>query len=378
MLKRSTIILLTLLAATVNAQERVQNSLGFESGAIQPNGRSADSGFIQTLPDPQSGANTISTGQGGCGPTSNCDMRVLRSERIDGQDVTPRAGDFFLRMRLDKNKDYTGLNGGPPKPRNALSFGHEAFRIDHDVEGWIGFSIFLPTDYEDETGQIGLILSEIHTDSSAQYLKLLIDMESGESHWFLEYRTTDSSISGGTARTVDLGSIEPDKGKWTDFVIRHRSNPFDVDTNPAAEGIPDAKDKLYKANKGILQVWKAEGSVVDNAGNRQMVIKIDKVNTPVGLVPGTRQGKDKIGYNLRAYKPGWQGHTGRSTSVAGPIWIAWDEVRFGEAIKHDTGYQDVHPTALACTDRCPGNSAAPPPPPDNAPPMPPGSFSAGD
>lgn len=356
--RTQTILLFAFLSVSASAGERVRNAITFESGKIMPSSSTVDGGYISTLPDPQAGSETIRTGAGGCGPASNCDMRVVQSEKIAGQEVKPRAGDYFLRIRLDKSKDYSLLNSGAHKPRNALSFGDDAYRFDHDEEEWLGFSIFLPLDYEDETENIGLILSEITTDSSAQYLKLVVGMRGGdeESHWYFRYRTSDTSTTGGKEKVVDLGSIEPDKGKWTDFVVRARSNPFTVDTNPAEKGIKNAKNRLYKGNKGILQVWKAEGPVLDSRGNRRMVNKIDMVNTPVGLVPGTVQGKDKISYSIRAYKPAWQGHTGRGSSVKNPIWIAWDEVRFGSAVRNGTSYSDVHPTGMACTDKCPDNT----------------------
>ncbi|MEX2123305.1 MAG: heparin lyase I family protein [Woeseia sp.] len=364
MVKQSVVALVFgALSAAAFANEKVLHTVSFESGRIQENSEFLDAGFIQTLPNPQIGDEAIKTGKGGCGPDSNCDMRVVRSEFVAGQTVKPRAGEYFLRMQLDKKKDYTGLNVGLSKPRTSLNFGNDVYRFDHDVEEWIGFSVFLPNDYEHETENVGLILSEITTDSSAQFLKLLVGSRNGdkESHWYFNYRTSNSSVTNGNETVVDLGSIEPDKGKWTDFVLRVRSNPFSVDTNPAASGIRNAKDRMYKGNKGIIQVWKAAGPVMDKMGNRKMVNKIDEVNKPVGLVPGATQGESKIAHSIRAYKPGWQGHNNASTSVVGPIWIAWDEVRFGEAARHGTGYEDVHPTGAACTDRCPEGSATPRP-----------------
>lgn len=348
------------LAASATAGERVLNAVGFETGRIQANSSRVDGGFIKTLPEPQRGNEAVRSGDGGCGPTSNCDMRIVRSEVVDGQKVGPRAGNYFLRMMLDKKKDYTELNGGAPKPRNELLFTNDAYRFDHDVEEWIGFSVFLPKGYEDETETVGLILSEISTDSSAQFLKLSVGMRSGDedSRWYFHYRISDESVVKAKDIQVDLGSIEPDKGKWTDFIIRVRSNPFSKDTNPAKKGIANAQDKLFKGNKGILQVWKSVGPVLDGDNNRAMVNKISKVNTPIGLVPGATQGKSKIAHSIRAYKGGWQGNRGQSTSVTGPIWIAWDEVRFGEAVKHGTSYQDVHPTGKACTDKCPEGTDA--------------------
>jgi hypothetical protein len=359
------------------AGEKVVNAVGFESGKIQRKGGSVDAGLIRTLPAPQSGNEVIQTGSGGCGPTSNCDMRVVRSEFVDGQKVTPRAGSYFLRMMLDKSKDYTGLNEGKPKPRNSLTFRDDKYRFDHDVEEWIGFSVFLPKGYEEETETVGLILTEITTDSSAQFLKLSVGRRNGDkgSKWYFHHRKSDTSVSGSSEDVqVSLGSIELDKGKWTDFIIRVRSNPFEVDTNPAKKGIANAKDKLYEGNKGILQVWKAEGPTIDNQGNRKMVNKISIVNKPVGLVPGNTQGQDKMGWDARAYKGGWQGNAGQSTSVKGPIWIAWDEIRFGETARHGTTYSDVHPTGAACTDRCPDGSVGPGVIPAATPPEPPGNL----
>lgn len=358
------------LAMSSGAIAQTLNSLSFESGSIQPNDGSTDSGFIMTLPDPQFGNEAITSGDGGCGPTSNCDMRVVRSETVAGQQVRPRSGNYFLRMVLDKSKDYTELNNGLEKPRNQLAFRSDKYLLEHDTEAWIGFSVFVPNNFEHDTENGGLILSEISVDSSAQFLKLRIGKKgnSDESHWLFHYYTSDSDVAKGNRTIVDLGSIGADKGKWTDFVIRVRSNPFDVATNPVKRGIANAKDRQYPGNKGILQVWKATGSA-DSQGNRRMQNFINKVNTPIGLVPGVVQGKDKIGYSIRAYKPWWQGNNGSSTSVKGPIWIGWDEVRFGEAARHGSDYASVHPTGQACTDKCPGSSdemteKRPMPPPD--------------
>lgn len=350
--------LLIFVVSSATAQDRLRVEAGFETGQIQRVGESVDGGFIQTLPDPQNGSDFIKSGSGGCGPTSDCDLRVVESEVVNGQRVKARSGKYFLRILLDKEKDYTGLNGGGlPKPRNSLGFYNPEYRFSHDTEEWVGFSVFLPEGFEDETENIGIILSEITVDSSAQFIKLSVGMRGGdtESHWYLDHYQSDTSVAvdADTVKTeYQLGSIEGDKGRWTDFILRIRANPFRVDTNPAKKGIPDAFDRMYRGNKGILQVWKAVGSV-DSAGNREMVNVVDIVNAPVGLVPGTTQGKSKIAHNARAYKPAWQGHTGRSSSVVGPIWIGWDEFRFGSAVADGTSYQDVHPAGLRCTDRCP-------------------------
>ena len=142
----------------------------------------------------------------------------------------------------------------------------------------------------------------------------------------------------------------PDLGKWTDFIIRYRANPFSVRTNPFSKGIPNAKNRTYEGNKGILQVWKATGTE-DRNGDRQMVSKINLVNTPIGLVP---QASERIRHSFRVYKYGWHNNP---TDVAGPVWFGFDEIRQGLAWRHGTGYSDVHPSGLPCTDGCTTNVA---------------------
>lgn len=335
------------------AEQELTMVADFESGRILPNTGPRDAGFIRTLPEPQRGDETIGTAQGGCGPSSNCDTKVIRNASVDGQDVYPRNGNFFLQMLLDIRKDYTGLNGGLPKPRNSLTWHNDIYRWDFDVERWIGFSLFIPVGFEDETENAGITFTEIGTDSSAHLAKLMIGKRGSDpdSRWYLEYESSDKSATNDGKVIIDMGSIEPDKGKWTDFVIRLRANPFSTTTNPARLGISGAIDRQFAGNKGILQLWKSAG-VVDPQGNRRMVNKIDIVDRPVGLVPATVQGKNQLKFEARLYKGQWQGNKGRTSSVIGPqIWVAWDEIRFGDA-RDGIGYQDVNPSRLPCTDAC--------------------------
>ena len=176
-----------------------------------------------------------------------------------------------------------------------------------------------------------------------------------QAHWVLQYVVDDKNVQGprGERRSVVLAPVEADKGKWTDFVIRYRSNPFSVDTNPSKKGIPNSNNRLYRANKGILQIWKSQGSVLAN-GSRKMVRKFSINNAPVGQVPGTIQGESLLRFSLRVYKYGWQRE---ATSVAGPVWLGFDEFRYGQVVKNGTTYSDVHPSGLACTDKCPSGQA---------------------
>ena len=192
MLKLTTTVLLCLLAVGAQAQRNIMHDSSFETGSLQPNGAAADAGFIKTLPHPQIGAEAYQHGNGGCGPSSDCDMRVVQSEVVDGQGVTPRGGNYFLRMMLYKDKDYSGVNGGGlDKPRNSLAFTNQAYRFEFDTEEWVGFSIYVPNGFEDETETQGIILSDIATGNTAQFATLKIGMGFGDNrtHWYMDGTT---------------------------------------------------------------------------------------------------------------------------------------------------------------------------------------------
>jgi len=357
--------------ATAKASENVQISAGFETGQFQPNPGRVDVFWITTLPENQIGSGSIRTGSGGGGPGSDWDTKVVRSDRVGGETVTPRKGAYFARSMLYRDKDYTELNDGLRKPRNAMEVSAQENRYNFDEEGWMGVSIFIPRNFEDEVARIGspgsieVIVSD--TDSSAYFFNINIFVPVGQTqaHWVLQYVVDDKNVQGspGEKRNVVLAPVETDKGKWTDFVIRYRSNPFSVDTNPSKTGIPNSNDKLYRANKGILQIWKSQGSVLAN-GSRKMVRKFSIRNAPVGQVPGTVQGESLLRFSLRVYKYGWQREV---TSVAGPVWLGFDEFRFGQVVKNGTTYSDVHPSGLACTDKCPGGQVTDRPSPPKRP-----------
>ncbi len=160
-------------------------------------------------------------------------------------------------------------------------------------------------------------------------------------NWYLQLQTNDKSAEADHENTrkdiLDLGSVVPDLGKWTDFVIRFRANPFSVATNPAKAGIPNSINQLFEGNKGVFQVWKSEGEV-DDAGNRKMVLKVDRTNTSIGLVPSSVR---TLAFSFRIYKYGWRRNP---TTVKGPVWVGFDEIRFGAALRDGTGYDDVLPS----------------------------------
>ena len=315
----------------------------FESGEVNKNGSSIDGFFIQAL----KGTSTyVPVGMGGAGPSSGLDTRVVPYESIGGETVKPRAGKYFMRTEIFYSKDYTSIdgNGGTNKPRQTIALQHDNFLINYDEEAFVGFSIYTPKNYATETGisgdrgQVMLLTCYSTTKSTFFSISQYAPSNDNVAHWWLNYYKGDSSVYEANAQiyTIDLGRVAPDIGKWTDFVIRYKANPFSQTTNPAATGIPNSVNKTYYGNKGILQVWKSEG-IVKSDGNREMSLKLNKVNTPVGLVP---QSDQKLLLSFRAYKYGWHNNP---TSIKSSIWYGFDEIKFGRAIADSADYSSVAP-----------------------------------
>jgi hypothetical protein len=355
---------LTLSGAALAAEKKVYFTGDFESGRIQSNGALNNGFYIGTLPNPQSGDEILVSGKSDFGPSSNADTRVVESEYVGGETVRPRAGRYFLRSEVFRTKNYMGLNGNVRnKPRSKIALGNNGFRFDFDREGYAGFSIYVPKNFEHELGVRNhrgeSALFGVNTDASSTLVHLGVWVESPatEAHWFLKISTSDTSTLEKAAKweTIDLGPVRADIGKWTDFVFRYRFNPFSVETNPARKGIAKAKDQVYQGNKGILQVWKAEGAA-DSSGNREMTLKVNRVNTPVGLVPHS---SDKIQIKWAVYKYGW---IVNPTTLTHPVWFGFDEIRFGLVDRDGTQYADVMPAGSPCTSGC-GTDPLPQPQP---------------
>lgn len=108
--------------------------------------------------------------------------------------------------------------------------------------------MFLPSNWEHETGVhhnggASQLLS-VAASTSRTFFVLESYVRSGSTaNWYLQLQTNDKSAEADHENTrkdiLDLGSVVPDLGKWTDFVIRFRANPFSVATNPAKAGIPN-------------------------------------------------------------------------------------------------------------------------------------------
>ena len=345
-----------LSCATVNAQAAILFDGRFESGRINTNGTTPDGYLVQTY----DGSSYVGVTSGGAGPSSGYDTRVVASESVGGDTVTPRDGAYFIRSEIIKSKDYTAYsgNGGLDKPRSNIAMSASNFRTNFDEENWVGFSVYLPSNFEHEVGTKGRnnsiqIYTQYATTTQATQFALVSYVPTGETvtKWFIEYfvDATSTTESYLVRQDVDLGVVTDDLGKWTDFVIRYRINPFTTATN--ASTITNGKNQTYQGNKGILQVWKASGAV-DSNGNRTMTRVLNIENAPVGLVPHT---SNLLVNALRIYKYAWKT---QPTSVVGPIWMGFDEVRAGKALS-GVSYDDVAPASAACTTGCPTDPTGP-------------------
>jgi hypothetical protein len=117
-------------------------------------------------------------------------------------------------------------------------------------------------------------------------------------------------------------------------------------------------NRMYEGNRGILQVWKGTGDT-DADGNRKMQLMIDKVNSPVGLVP---HATTKIIHHWRIYKFGWHSNP---TTLTHPVWFGFDEIRQGLVARDGTTFADVAPADVSCETDCGSMVAAKPKPPSN-------------
>jgi hypothetical protein len=357
-------------------------SINFESGQLQANGTDPDGVFLATLPEPQtdtnacphigtfsSGGDTLvkqcSIGSGGAGPLTSIDARVAASDTVPASGngggaevVNPRAGDFFFRNAIYFGKDYSQFTGNSLKNKPRVTMvQNNTYRTTFDKEGYTSISVYLPENFEHETGKKGDVgRNNILNMSNAQAffaIQYFVPTAGTVAHWHLQRNDSDSTTDWNDTPNIytDIGSVVPDLGKWTDFIIRWLWNPArsgqgyacprNFTSAPAVSGAINAS---YDCDVGILQVWKSTGDP-DVNGDRQMELVHSQLNTMVGLVPLASQ--PLIAHSIRQYKFGWHS---QPTDVAGPIWHGYDEIYWGEVVRDGTTWQDVHPTQKACAD----------------------------
>ncbi len=341
----------TLSVTSPDIERTVDFAGAFETNWIADDESTVDGFLVETLPNPQSGTNSVSdnTGTDGFDSSSTHDSHITTAETPDSNPnegsadpMTPRNGTYCFKILLDKSKDYSELNGSSDdKPRNHLNLTGESTKLEWDSEYYLGFSIFLPSNWEIDTHGRSIQFLQIHAKDSGVLGQLQIwHTGSGTSdRWIWRGYLDDSSTQDdGNPAVIDLGPIAGDIGKWTDFVLRMRWNPFDTTQNPSTppQSIPDAENATYEANRGILQLWKTDGTV-DGEGNRVFALTaLDEEDTPVGLVPWAGE---KIKFNFREYKGNWKTV---STNVDGPIVSYFDEIYHGK-VSNGTTFSDVNP-----------------------------------
>ncbi len=187
------------------AQHNLSYVGDFESGQIQRSSQTKDGFWVKTLPNPQSGTDSISSGDGGFGPDAKADTRVVRDEVVGSETIRPRIGSYFVRSALYYNKSYLGLNSesGKDNPRTGIAMSDPAHRIGYDTEVYLGFSIYVPRNYEHETGvratrgaiQLLAVKEPNNADRMFFVLEHFVPKGSNKARWFLKYATNDASTN---------------------------------------------------------------------------------------------------------------------------------------------------------------------------------------
>jgi hypothetical protein len=325
----------------------------FDGGTIAPAGSLVSGAYIFALKDAgYVDGNSDASTSGGGGTTLDSDLRVTASETVGGEVITPRRGGYFVRgaLHYDKNnpayKDYNILNNGTvgdiggslDKPRLALGYANAAYIMQYDIEYWFGFSIRIPLNFSHDDPSLSeksiMLTNVLNAGASRTCFALgIVGRQLGvSSNWQLKTYTNATSTqedgAGTVAEAITIGPCDDDVGRWTDWVIRVRSNPFTVPTN--ANTVPNGKNQVYPGMAGILQVWKSTGP-----GRVMTLTGVNRVNVPVGLVPHATATMET---SVRMYKYGWKKVP---TKAETPVWLGFDEIRWGAAVANGTGYSDV-------------------------------------
>ena len=328
---------------------------------------------VLTLPITQSGttAATSSTATNTSpifrwGTNSLTDTHIVETETIsEGVStpdvVTPREGTYFWRQKIYRasgadyaspgtgvypTKHYDQLNsstvhttdGSTCRPRNAMSFQKEAvYGFDRDAEVWMGFSLYIPTNWEHETyargttanGPMMLTLlpssgNSLDTNSTHLTLNAIVP-DSGwtalrqptsgatRTHWCIQWYRNPTSTQEANVTRLSLGEIQ--LGKWTDFVLNMRWNPFTSNTTVLGT--------TYVGNAGKIRIWCGE----QNSNGTRSISSGSPLYTysgPCGNYPS-----GKIIPSLRVYMFGW--NNANTSSRSHPVWVGADAFRWGFA-----------------------------------------------
>lgn len=236
---------------------------GTDSGINAPN-----AGWVKALTtagaDACSGKSSVLGGMTtGYKPGSGYLLRRETAVTINGSTIAPRSGSGFMYQFLDSTLNYAGCpSGGVNSPRVALSLGQNTFKtiLPYDTTILEGFSIFIPEDTQAENCGSSSFdyrrmtfqenLNKNGLASSRNFLLGFGTKVDGDTNpqFFLHINIDESKqyFTSGEGYYIWLGDIgnkadsASDRGKWVDFVIRYRINPY------AAAG------------RGIFQVWRTD------------------------------------------------------------------------------------------------------------------------
>ena len=334
------------------------------------------------------------------GPGSNHMTRWESNYTVNGSTITPRRpdGTYFMIQEMQRSQDYWNINGyadgssnGFNSPRSHMSAlqnpGDYKWIPDCEDEVWFGWSMFIPLNHGVENGpaentqrtnehwylthspgEYHILISEKTwgdyaskpggnpDDEYTYHLRYAANGEEGGS-WL----TTDSTLvkgvrtdNGMTQRfNTESTDVSPywirdwdyasDRGVWTDWVVRYKSNPFTNQTTQTGSEFTFAVPGTYPGGGGVLEIWKSLGA------SRIMTKVFSLTGAPVGLPPSNRAGG--VSLSVRQYKFGWKYNSSGSPlpSTIDPdsngdplVSIGKDEIRWGFS-SDGCGYQDVHP-----------------------------------
>lgn len=268
------------------------------------------------------------------GPDADMESRVVNSGTAVGADTPDaRAGAYFMKFSVDYTHEYEQLNtpsstcevgyagNDLDKPRTKF-YNDTLSVIDWDTEVWLGYSVYLPSDFKHEIHYTGTDqrmtaqhVSIVADSSMSHVIGNLYVFDGTTSDWVFQVgaaagsvseapNTKSTTIAGCDASTttcmyyLKLGDTvaDGDLGEWTDFVVRMRFNPYPSGTtcNPSTGtgtgicatigAVANTQNRSITGGTGLLQVWKSVGT----AGSSTLTVtNITQANPGVITYTGT-------------------------------------------------------------------------------------------
>lgn len=137
-----------------------------------------------------------------------------------------RDGDFAMKSTVSKSSNNK-------KRTQAKIVGKQNRQMVFDRDYWIGFSVYLPNDW-DVPGKREILAEILRTPDPGERSSAAFEIRSGSGDWEIRSRW------GSDEKSWVLSSVYESVGRWTDFVIHYRPS-----STPS----------------GILEVWK-DGTLV--------------------------------------------------------------------------------------------------------------------